>query len=131
MNRRTLTGAVIAVVAGSAIFLVTRGPDQEVSTGGSEDYSVRIVRDGPSADPWTVEVADRAGKPVTVDQVTLDPSMPQMGHATEPVTATLEEPGRYRAEGVQLPMPGQWEITVRLRRGATHEEIVVPVQVTK
>jgi len=131
--RRVLGCLLLAVVAATTVWLAIaqRGPHTEVAIGGSAQYTVRIVVSASRIDPWTLEVADRAGRPAEVDQVTVEPVMPGMGHAAAAVVATPEAPGRYRAEGIRLPMSGQWEITVRLRRGAAQEEILIPLTVAR
>ncbi|KZB81835.1 hypothetical protein AVL48_07660 [Amycolatopsis regifaucium] len=90
--------------------------------------------------PYTVElsVADphQGGNVFTLtvtgavpDVVTLEPVMPQMGHALAPTSAIAEAPGRYRTGDVLLPMPGQWEITVSLRGSAGATQHVFPLLV--
>lgn len=60
-----------------------------------------------------LEITDQQGNPANLDRVAVEPAMPQMGHAVPPGSATPSTPGHYRAT-VNLPMPGQWELTVKL-----------------
>jgi nitrogen fixation protein FixH len=76
-----------------------------------------------------VEVTDAAGKPASLDAVTVEPVMPQMGHAFAPVTAVADGPGRYRAAETSLPMSGQWEIAVTLRGPGGTSQAVFPLLV--
>ncbi|WP_410656817.1 FixH family protein [Amycolatopsis sp. lyj-112] len=63
------------------------------------------------------------------DVVTVEPVMPQMGHALAPSPAIAEAPGRYRTGDVLLPMAGQWEITVSLRGPSGAAQHVFPLLV--
>ncbi|MEU3768900.1 hypothetical protein AB0E55_27920 [Amycolatopsis keratiniphila] len=65
----------------------------------------------------------------TPDVVTLEPVMPQMGHALAPSPAIAEGPGRFRTGDVLLPMSGQWEITVSLRGPSGATQHVFPLLV--
>lgn len=63
------------------------------------------------------------------DVVSVEPVMPQMGHALAPSPAIAEAPGRYRTGDVLLPMAGQWEITVSLRGPSGATQHVFPLLV--
>ncbi|ANZ40179.1 hypothetical protein BBK82_33265 [Lentzea guizhouensis] len=67
---------------------------------------------------FDLTVTDRAGGPVQ-GEVTVEPAMPQMGHAVAPITAAPLRPGHYRVGSVDLFMAGQWEITVSLSTAST------------
>ncbi|WP_413574795.1 FixH family protein [Bdellovibrio sp. HCB290] len=45
--------------------------------------------------------------------------MPSMGHGSSPVTIEKIEPGVYRVRRVFFIMPGDWEIRISLKDGAT------------
>jgi YtkA-like len=96
------------------------GPTVQQATTG--EHQVQLTVDDPrlGLNSLAVDIA-----PSTVDRVTVEPVMPQMGHALAPVTATAAGPGRYQAE-ITLPMTGQWEITVRLGEAG---EVVFPLLV--
>ncbi|GAA2816565.1 FixH family protein [Kribbella solani] len=130
IKRIALGCAVVAVVAGLVLwYRTTLTGDKDAVVAGSDHYTVRLVDPKPKSGPWQVEITDRDGKPATLDEVVLEPAMARMGHATDPVTATFKSPGHYQAKGLELSMPGQWSITVRLRHGSDQDEVVVPVQV--
>ncbi|KOV83886.1 hypothetical protein ADL03_19315 [Nocardia sp. NRRL S-836] len=74
---------------------------------------------------FDLRVTDRSGGPAQ-GEVTVEPAMPQMGHAVAPITAAPQEPGHYRVGGVELFMAGQWEITVSLNA----ERVVIPLLLT-
>jgi hypothetical protein len=59
----------------------------------------------------TLDITEN-GRPATPSGVTIEPVMSQMGHATMPKAVTADAPGRYRISDLDLPMAGQWEITV-------------------
>jgi hypothetical protein len=100
-------------------------PSAAAATAGP--YLVRLSGEPPKVGvtPLTVEISGNGAQPPTPDSVTFEPAMPQMGHATRPVVATAEG-GRYRAD-VDLSMPGQWEITVRIAAGGQVHEAVLNV----
>lgn len=118
----TVLGAVVVAVA--ALLLWPRSGETHQLLADSRHYSFKVSAQ-PSkqgTNSLDIEVTDRAGAPATGD-VTVEPAMPQMGHALSPVTAVLTQPGRFRVDGVDLPMAGQWEITVSLGT----ERVVVPL----
>ena len=118
----TVLGAV--VVAAAALLLWPRSGETNPLVADSQHYSFKVsaqpLKQGTNS--LDIEVTDRAGTPATGD-VTVEPAMPQMGHALSPVTAVRTQPGRFRVDGVDLPMSGQWEVTVSLGT----ERVVVPL----
>jgi hypothetical protein len=117
--------AIAAAVLGAAawwLWPAARDPTSSAATAGP--YLVRIDGDQPKVgvSPLTVEISGNDGHPP--ESVTLEPAMPQMGHAARPVVATEEGGGRYRAD-VDLSMAGQWEIAVRIAAaGQVHEALL-------
>ena len=105
------------------------GPVSSQTVTGA--YSVRLSAENPKlgTNSLAIEVSDAAGKPATLDAVTVEPVMPQMGHAFAPVTAIADGPGRYRAAETSLPMSGQWEIDVTLRGPGGTNQAVFPLLV--
>lgn len=59
---------------------------------------------------WVLQIRDGDGKPQGPTQILIDGGMPSHGHGlpTSPqVTAYLGD-GRFRIEGLEFNMPGQW-----------------------
>ena len=63
--------------------------------------------------------------------VVVVPWMPVMGHgaSVKPNVAHGDAPGTYVVEGLQLFMPGTWEIRTTLTRGATPEHAAPSFQI--
>jgi nitrogen fixation protein FixH len=129
---RPIFGAVAVVVVGLLAWLLwPSGSEATVLTADTAQHSVQLSVDDPKqgANSIGLRITDRGGNPATVDSVTVEPVMPQMGHALTPVTAGAEAPGTYRAADTVLPMPGEWEITVSLHAGDGTEQVVFPLLV--
>lgn len=128
MNRYRLLVviAILAAVVGAGTWLLWPKPAAPRSTAAAGPYLVRLSGETPKVgvSPLTVEISGRDGTPPIPDTVTFEPAMPQMGHATTPVVAAAEGDGRYRGD-IDLSMPGQWEITVRITTGGdTHNAML-------
>ncbi|MEV4314513.1 FixH family protein [Actinocrispum sp. NPDC049592] len=125
-------GAAAAVVLGLLAWLLWPSGDQEtVLTADTAKHNIRLSVDDPKQgnNSLDLRITDKSGQPATVDSVTVEPVMPQMGHALSPVVAGAGEPGSYRAANTELPMPGQWEITVSLHAAGGTEQVVFPLLV--
>jgi hypothetical protein len=122
-------GAVIVVVA--ALILWPSSEETQPYLAETEHLSFRLTAASTKTgiNSFDLEITDRSGNPAQGD-VTVEPAMPQMGHAISPVTAGPQEPGRYKVEHVDLAMAGQWEITVSLDRPAGTERVVFPLLLT-
>jgi hypothetical protein len=128
MTRRrilVLAPAIVVLAAVLAFLLWPSGGGPSVAQASGRLYQVRLTVDDPrlGTGVLTLDVT-----PSTVDTVTVEPVMPQMGHALSPVGATETAPGRYRAE-ITFPMVGQWEITVALHGPSGADQVVVPLLV--
>lgn len=128
-NTRWVAVVVGVVIAVGALVLWPRAPEATTVTGRTEQYTVDLTVDQPKqgANTLDFQVTDTAGQPATVDTITVELVMPQMGHALPPVSATRTEPGRYRAPNTDIPMPGVWEVTVSL---PGTEDVVLTLPVT-
>jgi hypothetical protein len=126
-RRRILVLApAVAVLAAVLVFLLwPTGGGPSVTQASGRLYQVRLTMDDPrrGTGVLTLDVT-----PSTVDTVSVEPVMPQMGHALSPVPAIPTAPGRYRAE-TTFPMTGQWEITVALRGPSGADQVVIPLLV--
>jgi nitrogen fixation protein FixH len=129
---RTVFGVAAAAVVGLLAWLLwPSGDEATILTADTGQHSVQLSVDDPKqgANSLGLRITDHGGRPATVDSVTVEPVMPQMGHALTPVTAGAEAPGSYRAPDTVLPMPGQWEITVSLHAASGTEQVVFPLLV--
>ena len=133
-QRRRPVALIAVVVVVAAVLLGwllwggggASGPTVQRSTSGP--YTVQLSTDSPRVGGNTFAFDVTGPAP---DGVTVEPVMPQMGHAITPVPATADGPGRFRAADVGLPMSGQWEITVSLRGPAGAAQVVFPVLVNQ
>lgn len=103
--------ATITSDAGLVTFEVRTGPAQPPSRGVVRlEYTVvRGAEDGLDLD--------------------VEPWMPAMGHgATVEPTVEAEGEGRYVVSGVQLFMPGEWEISTSIS-GAVNDHATVVLQI--
>ncbi|HKN56497.1 MAG TPA: hypothetical protein VJX66_28660 [Amycolatopsis sp.] len=113
MTRTKLLSAVVAViVAGIVAWLVwgTGTSGTAVQQAVSGPYTVRLdtgeARIGANSFTFDVTPAPTG--------VSVEPVMAQMGHALAPVPAGPDGAGHFRADGIELPMSGQWELAVTL-----------------
>ncbi|MFE3227201.1 FixH family protein [Nocardia sp. NPDC059228] len=119
MTRRTgLIAAIVVLVAALLTWwLWPSGSAKPVPRSAAGPYQVQLRVSGGSAhtgdNTVDLDITDQHGTAATPDRVSVEPAMPQMGHALPPSTAAVVTPGHYRAT-VTLPMPGQWEIAVKL-----------------
>ena len=101
----------------------------ELSVAGVQGHFVVGVRSSPSpprrgTDAFQLRVTDvRTSAPVDGLTLTVTPFMPAMGHGTSVAPeVTAEGGGVYVARGVNLFMPGRWELRVALH-GAVDDAI--------
>ena len=119
--------AGVIALAGALVVVWPRGVEAQPQL--AESARLRVVltpastKTGPNS--FDLRITDRSGHPAQ-GAVTVEPAMPQMGHALAPITAGPAEPGRYEVGGVDLLMAGQWEITVSLNA----ERVVIPLLLT-
>lgn len=130
MDRRkpVLLISVVAVLAAAIVaWLVwpsSGGEQMQRSTQGP--YTVQLSVEDPHQGGNVFALTVTGATP---DVVTLEPVMPQMGHALAPSPAIAEGPGTFRTGDVLLPMSGQWEITVSLRGPSGATQHVFPLLV--
>jgi hypothetical protein len=108
--------AVLTTVEGSFRVEVRSSP--EPPTRGSNVLQLRVV---DAASGAAVDGLD----------VVVVPWMPVMGHgaSVKPTVTHGDAPGTYVVEGLQLFMPGTWEIRTTLTRGATPEHATPSFQI--
>ncbi|MGV9800457.1 FixH family protein [Mycobacterium sp. NPDC003449] len=130
MSRRNLVVVFVAAAVLAAVLWLfwptSTATHHPAATAGP--YLVRLTGESPSVGvhPLTVEITGSAGETPQPDSVSFEPAMPQMGHATPPVAASPDGADRYRGD-VDLSMPGQWEITVRIASGTQTYDAVLSV----
>ena len=121
MSKRTILAcAALAVVVAlvALVFRATSADETTTATASTPRYTVRLSVADPRTGPNSLGI-----------EVTVEPVMPQMGHALAPVTAVPEAPGRFRAATTDLPMAGPWQITVSLRDASGVDHVVFPLLV--
>lgn len=127
--KRYAVGALAAVIAVVGALFVLWPRSVEAQPHLAESAQLRFVLTPASTksgvNSFDLRITDRSGNPAQ-GEVTLEPAMPQMGHAIAPITAGPSEPGRYQVGGVDLFMAGQWEITVSVNA----ERVVIPLLLT-
>ena len=101
--------------------------------GGLGRWVVAIDAEGPFPidTPLTFELAIERADPVGFDRAdlrlvecTFDATMPHHGHGMN-VVPTIERtaPARFRIEGVEFSMEGEWLLTADVRLGALTERV--------
>ncbi|MBP2473226.1 uncharacterized protein YjeT (DUF2065 family) [Crossiella equi] len=133
MNRPVLLAAALALVTGGLVFFLWPRADAgpALARQSTERYAVELTTSGlrQGGNTFALAVTDRAGAPADLAEVTVEPVMPQMGHALTPTRAHRESPGRYRAADTLLPMSGPWQLTVVLHGPKGVDRVVFPLLV--
>jgi len=122
-------GGLIVLVAALVLWPRGGGTQPYLAEGKQLSFQLTPASTKTGINAFDLRITDRGGNPAQGD-VTVEPTMPQMGHAVAPVTAGPREPGHFRAENVDLAMAGQWEITVSVNRPAGTERVVFPLLLT-
>jgi hypothetical protein len=110
-------------------------PDATLTTQeGSFRIEVRTAPEPPSrgSNVLQLRITDIAsGDAVDALDVVVVPWMPVMGHgaSVKPTVTHGDAPGTYVVNGVQLFMPGTWELRTTLARGATVEHATPSFQI--
>ncbi|MGW6932706.1 FixH family protein [Lentzea sp. NPDC054927] len=124
--KRHVVGVLAGVVALVGALVVVWPRSVEAQPHLAESARLRFVLTPAStksgSNSFDLRVTDRSGNPAQ-GEVTVEPAMPQMGHALAPITAGPSAPGHYSVGNVDLLMAGQWEITVSLMA----ERVVIPL----
>ncbi|HEX2300015.1 MAG TPA: hypothetical protein VHH34_16140 [Pseudonocardiaceae bacterium] len=95
-------------------------------SGSSPSYVVQLT--APADRPAEVVVRRHDGAATRLAAVTLEPAMPQMGHAVPAVLAQRAGADRFTTREALLPMPGRWEVLVLLGEGPDAEFVLVQVE---
>jgi copper transport protein len=87
-------------------------------TGGANGRGTASVHIDPARtgnNELHLTVADQAGNPVDVPEVDLSFTLRSRGIGPLPVKLSHEGPGVWTAQSVQLPMAGQWQLSLTVR----------------
>ena len=89
----------------------------KVGTGGQLTFKLMSSMPAPPArnnNTWQIDIVDGSNQPVTGAAVTVTPFMPDHNHGTQ-IKAVVTEPtpGHYKADPVNLWMPGLWQVTIK------------------
>ncbi|MFD9699934.1 FixH family protein [Lentzea sp. NPDC059081] len=128
MKRCALGAAAVAIALVAALLVLwPRGVEArpQVAESGQFRFELTPTTTKSGSNTLDLVVTDHSGNAAN-GEVTVEPAMPQMGHALAPITAAPVGPGHYRVGDVGLTMPGQWEITVSL----SAERVVIPLLLT-
>jgi hypothetical protein len=117
MSRRVLAVLALCLAVAAAAVAVRWSPSEVRLSGAGELYAVEVTLDAVRTGVIDVGVTvrhrrDRAG---TAQAVWLSAVMPAMGHASPELAATPETPDHFHVRGELFPMPGVWELAVRVR----------------
>lgn len=111
-------------------------------TVNGEIYELTIVKADPDTvikgeNEWTfsVDVLDSSDAADDVNplitegmcQLTVAPWMPDHGHGSSMSESEWTEENQYKVSGIDLIMPGFWEIKVNVQCDTTEEEIIFPL----
>ena len=127
--------ALVAALLGAVVALTSCGGASSQAPQRREGNAGKfVVSWTPVPDPIPLDAL--FGLDLTVSpssattEVTVNAGMPGHGHGmtTRPRT-TRRDDGTYEARGLFFHMPGEWEITVKVRDGDTTETARFPVTV--
>jgi hypothetical protein len=107
-------GTVVVAVTALLVWSGSGETQPYLAETRQHSFKLRPASTKTGVNSFDLEITDRAGNPAKAGSVTVEPAMPQMGHAVSPIVAGPQQPGRYKVDNVDLPMAGQWEITVSL-----------------
>jgi hypothetical protein len=99
---------------------------------GTSQYVVTATVANPRIGSTAVEIdlAGRTGGSAQPATVRIEAVMPLMGHAAAPVPAVAAGSGRYRADGVDLMMAGQWELLLSIDSSGVVDQLTLPLTVS-
>ena len=123
--------AVMAVAVGLTATLVAEPPAKAqvaptgpfATTTHVGPFELNLVVDPARAGPNQIHLylLDRSGRPAPVAEARIAASLPSAGIGPIRVAANEAGPGHYIAPGAVLAIPGDWRVTVTVRRGEFDE----------
>jgi copper transport protein len=113
----SVTAVLVAEPPARAALAPSTGPvsvDTEIGP-----YRLRLVATPAIAGPNTIRasVLDRSGRPANVAALAIAASLPGARIGPLRFEARRVAPGRFAVSGAQLPVPGDWQLRVSVRRG--------------
>ncbi|WP_454792011.1 hypothetical protein [Mycolicibacterium lutetiense] len=120
---------IVAAVGCGMLWLLWPQPRPPIAAeANAGPYLVRLKGDPPKVGvgPLIVEILGSAGETPTPEWVRFEPHMPQLGLASPAVEAAPAGTDDYRGD-IDLPAPGQWDITVRIGAGPQSYDAVLHV----
>jgi hypothetical protein len=117
--------SVLAAVTALTLLVWPRPADPVDVVGKAGSHQVRLLIETPAVGIHDLTL-DVTG---AVERLVVAPAMVEMGHASAPVTATPAGPGRFQAPGVELLMPGRWDVTVTVHGPDGTDDVVLPVHI--
>ena len=109
LPRTAVSASVVAVAL--AVLLWPRGTDRARVSARTPSYEVTMTVDGSTT--LQFDVVDRLSRrPVDTEPILVTLVMPQMGHTLPPLAAGRSAPGHYRVTRLDIPMAGQWEVSI-------------------
>jgi hypothetical protein len=74
---------------------------------------------------WSVQVTDRAGRPVSGATFKVGGGMPQHGHGlpTAPTVQPADQAGAYLLNGMKFSMDGWWELKLEIAAGGVTDRV--------
>lgn len=77
-----------------------------------------------------VSFADATGKPVDIQDVQFEATMPAHKHGMNVTPKTTsEQRGIFRIDGIKLHMPGEWKLTFKVKHDGRDELVEVPLTI--
>lgn len=102
---------------------------EKVSTDGH--FRIALVESTPIPQDltlytWVLEVRDADGQPIDGASVVAEPTMPDHGHGTFPITTpgvASDGVGRFTLTDMDLFMAGVWQIELRITAGELNDTV--------
>lgn len=113
-----VTAALVAEPPGRVAAAAAGGPVSATATAGPYEVNVVVDPARPGANAVHLYLLDPAtGQPATADEAVATATLPAAALGPLPITLTPAGPGHYVATAADLPVAGQWRLTVGARVG--------------
>jgi len=108
-----VTAVLVSTAPARASYVQPYATTLKLAAGGTAELSMTPARQGPNT--VHVYVFDQAGKLRDVQQVTLTAALPAEQIGPLPLSLAKVGTGHYQSTGVELPRPGKWTLTVKVK----------------